>query len=211
MISHTQLAIAYHRPALSNPSKNLSFLPPLIAGIAYPITTRSLMADDPPRVQEQPVEPESDSHSYCPFCTITATFRPIAPADIVHKDWDPDRLAPPTYVLLSTKHVVAFLDIAPLTRGHVLVTPRKHRVKVGDLSSDEAAEVSEVPACYWLSDQVAASLRAEQARRWHPIFNSSSTPGEWSRLPTCEILKLHAETTCVCLLKMSRDPAKIMC
>jgi len=29
----------------------------------------------------------------------------------------------------------------PLTRGHVLIAPRHHRVKLGDLSSDESAEI----------------------------------------------------------------------
>lgn len=57
---------------------------------------------------------------------------------------DPEKLEPPSYVLYSSEHVVAFLDIMPLTRGHVLIAPRKHRVKVGDLSSDEGAEIGRV-------------------------------------------------------------------
>lgn len=100
------------------------------------------MADDPPSVHEQSTEPNHDCDSYCPFCTITSTFQPISPSNTTDTNWDPDRLAPPTYVFLSTEHIVAFLDIAPLTRGHVLVTPRRHRTKVGDCSADEAAEVS---------------------------------------------------------------------
>lgn len=100
------------------------------------------MADDPPCIHEQPTEPLHDSDSSCPFCTITATFQPISPVDTANVAWDPERLSPPTFVLLSTEHVVAFLDIAPLTRGHVLLTPRHHRVKIGNCSTDEAAEVS---------------------------------------------------------------------
>lgn len=100
------------------------------------------MADDPPRIREQSTEPYHDTDSSCPFCTITSAFQPIPPAETENPDWNPDRLSPPTYVLLSTEHVVAFLDIAPLTRGHVLLTPRKHRVKIGNCSLDEAAEVS---------------------------------------------------------------------
>jgi len=40
--------------------------------------------------------------------------------------------------------VIAFLDIAPLTRGHVLVAPRRHRVKIGNLSPSEAGEIGRV-------------------------------------------------------------------
>lgn len=100
------------------------------------------MADDPPSIPEHTRDDSPDSS--CPFCTITSTYQPISPLTISHDDWDPERLDPPTYVLLSTEHVVAFLDIAPLTRGHVLVAPRRHRVKVGDLKPSEAAEIGRV-------------------------------------------------------------------
>lgn len=105
------------------------------------------MADDPLKIHEQTIETHHDSDASCPFCTITSTFQPISPADTKHSNWDPDRLSPPTYVLLSTEHVVAFLDIAPLTKGHVLLTPRRHRIKIENCSSDEAAEVSAIPLC----------------------------------------------------------------
>jgi histidine triad (HIT) family protein len=34
---------------------------------------------------------------------------------------------------------VAFLDIRPITRGHTLVVPRRHRPRLGDLDHREAA------------------------------------------------------------------------
>ena len=55
--------------------------------------------------------------------------------------WDPEKTSPPSFMVLSTPHVIAFFDIAPLTRGHVLVATRRHRIKVGDLSSFEGSEV----------------------------------------------------------------------
>lgn len=58
--------------------------------------------------------------------------------------WDPDKTSPPSFVVLSTPHVIAFFDIAPLTRGHILVATRRHRIKVGDLSSFEGSEVGQV-------------------------------------------------------------------
>lgn len=105
------------------------------------------MADDPPSIPEQSTNHNTDpanSDPDCPFCTIAQTFQPIAPHDSDSPSFDPDRLSPPTYVLLSTAHVIAFLDIAPLTRGHVLVAPRHHRTKIGDLSPFEASQIGRV-------------------------------------------------------------------
>ncbi|EXJ58845.1 hypothetical protein A1O7_06275 [Cladophialophora yegresii CBS 114405] len=83
----------------------------------------------------------------CPFCAITGTYPSVSPIlapDEAASKLDPEKLDPPSFVLYSSEHVVAFLDIMPLTRGHVLVAPRKHRVKVGDLSPDEGAEIGRV-------------------------------------------------------------------
>jgi diadenosine tetraphosphate (Ap4A) HIT family hydrolase len=69
----------------------------------------------------------------CPFCAI-ATGSPSSP--------DPPIVSGPgasAYIVLSTSTVVAFLDIAPLTRGHVLLCPREHRAKITDLTLQESA------------------------------------------------------------------------
>lgn len=87
---------------------------------------------------------DSDTDPSCPFCTIAKTFQSISPADVNSSKWDPELLTPPTYTFLSTPHIIAFLDIAPLTRGHVLVVPRQHRVKIGNLTPDEAGEIGRV-------------------------------------------------------------------
>lgn len=80
----------------------------------------------------------------CIFCQIITTYPVIDPLDPSFPqstELSPERLMPPAFVLLSTPHVVAFLDIYPLTRGHVLVCPRRHAEKVGDMNPDEGAEV----------------------------------------------------------------------
>ncbi|OCT51862.1 hypothetical protein CLCR_08820 [Cladophialophora carrionii] len=109
------------------------------------------MSDLPRLVHE--TSPTSSSPSdrafspSCPFCAITGTYpsvSPISAPDEAASKLDPEKLDPPSFVLYSSEHVVAFLDIMPLTRGHVLVAPRKHRVKVGDLSPDEGAEIGRV-------------------------------------------------------------------
>ncbi|RMZ92453.1 hypothetical protein DV736_g351, partial [Chaetothyriales sp. CBS 134916] len=83
--------------------------------------------------------------SDCPFCTIITTYPPIPPSLAPgHPSLDPSRLDPPAYVLLSTEHVIAFLDIYPLTRGHVLCCPRRHVEKVSGLTADEGREIGAV-------------------------------------------------------------------
>lgn len=44
-------------------------------------------------------------------------------------------------MILSTDHVLAFLDIMPLTRGHVLVAPRRHYEMLGDMGVEAGQEV----------------------------------------------------------------------
>lgn len=55
----------------------------------------------------------------CIFCQIVAN---TLPASIVHED----------------KHCLAFMDIHPLGRGHVLVIPKHHHVQLTELSEDNA-------------------------------------------------------------------------
>ncbi|KIW12964.1 hypothetical protein PV08_08151 [Exophiala spinifera] len=108
------------------------------------------MADESPHlIPETSLHstPHAD-HDYsprCPFCVIAHTYKAIPPTSAERNPaLEPEQLDPPSYVLYSSEHVIAFLDIMPLTRGHVLVAPRKHRVKVGDLSPDEGAEIGRV-------------------------------------------------------------------
>jgi len=57
----------------------------------------------------------------CPFCAIVAGD---APADRV----------------LETDHLVAFLDVRPLFRGHTLLVPKAHLRLLSDLPAELAAE-----------------------------------------------------------------------
>ncbi len=61
-----------------------------------------------------------DTDPSCAFCRVAAG------ADDAHVVW-------------ADEHVVAFLDRAPLFKGHVLVVPRRHRVVLDDLDDDEVA------------------------------------------------------------------------
>lgn len=110
------------------------------------------MDDDPAVRQETRTSsaPPQNTHNHdannydpsCIFCIILSTYPPISPLTPTHPSFDPNLLSPPAYILLSTPHLIAFLDIAPLTRGHILLVPRRHRTKIGHLPPREAAALA---------------------------------------------------------------------
>lgn len=80
--------------------------------------------------------------SRCPFCNIAATNAPI-PIDQPELSPSPSGSSAEStaHLILSTEHVLAFLDIMPLTRGHVLVTPRQHYEMLGEMGVQAGQEV----------------------------------------------------------------------
>ena len=46
----------------------------------------------------------------------------------------------PATLILETEHLVAFLDVRPLFRGHTLLVPRAHLRLLSDLPAELAAE-----------------------------------------------------------------------
>ncbi|KAL6706490.1 hypothetical protein ACN47E_005429 [Coniothyrium glycines] len=58
---------------------------------------------------------------------------------------DPEKTSPSSFVVLRSRDVVAFLDILPMTGGHLLVTTRQHKVKVADMEPVESREIG-----FWL-------------------------------------------------------------
>ena len=50
----------------------------------------------------------------------------------------------PCHRVLETEHVLAFLDVGPLSRGHVLVIPKEPKATLGELSDEAAAAVGRV-------------------------------------------------------------------
>ena len=47
----------------------------------------------------------------------------------------------PCQRVFENEHVLAFLDINPLTEGHTLVLPKRTVARLADLTSEEAAEL----------------------------------------------------------------------
>ena len=44
-------------------------------------------------------------------------------------------------VVAEDENAIAFMDIAQINAGHVLIVPRRHATELGDLSEEEAANV----------------------------------------------------------------------
>ena len=76
---------------------------------------------------------------HCVFCEI-ALGR--AEASIVYDD----------------DQILAFMDLRPITTGHLLVVPRKHAESLADLDSDDGAQMFRV------AQRLAAAIRASEVR-----------------------------------------------
>jgi diadenosine tetraphosphate (Ap4A) HIT family hydrolase len=85
----------------------------------------------------------------CPFCMIASGSPPSS---------DPPNISSPAgsaYLILSTPTVVAFLDIAPVAAGHLLLCPRTHRAKDIEMTGLESAAIG-----FWLPVLSKSVMRA---------------------------------------------------
>ncbi len=70
----------------------------------------------PTRIPERPIKLLVELSGQCVFCEIV---RGESPASFTYQD----------------DSVVAFMDVQPITHGHMLVVPREHAVLMSDLSA----------------------------------------------------------------------------
>ena len=114
----------------------------------------------------------------CVFCAIAAGK---APASRVYED----------------ELVLAFLDIAPFTRGHALVIPKRHAVGLSDVDSAGAARM------FAVARQVAVAARttldcpgvnlflADGEAAWQTVFHlHTHVIPRWGRV---DGMRLHAK------------------
>ncbi len=126
----------------------------------------------------KPKDEPSQITDECPFCNIAACFAPFDPlypppaSDI---ELSPTRTSPnaEAFIVLSTPLVMAFLDIAPLAEGHLLVCPRLHREKLTALSAVEAAELGR-----WLRVLSKALMRAVGVDDWNIVQNNGAAAAQ---------------------------------
>ncbi|KAK5168025.1 uncharacterized protein LTR77_006592 [Saxophila tyrrhenica] len=119
----------------------------------------------------------------CPFCTISTSY-PASHSPIPNSP-DPERISPQCHLLLSTPHVLAFLDILPIAPGHILLTTRNHYEKLADLhtpseqskegSGEGGKEEGKETARQlgeWLPIVSAALVRATGIEDWNVVQNN---------------------------------------
>ncbi|KOS22377.1 Hit family protein 1 [Escovopsis weberi] len=112
------------------------------------------------------------SEADCPFCAIAAAHPPYDPRQ--PPPAVPSGLTtPPSFVVLSTPTLVAFLDILPLSRGHLLLCPRAHRPKLTDVSPREARDLGG-----HLRLLSAALVRATGVADWNVVQNNGAAAAQ---------------------------------
>jgi diadenosine tetraphosphate (Ap4A) HIT family hydrolase len=87
----------------------------------------------------------------CPFCSIATAHPPLPPSSALQtipqqlqqydSSFPGSSQRSHAFLVLSTKYVLAFLDIMPLSKGHILVVTREHYEKVGELGVRIGEEV----------------------------------------------------------------------
>ncbi|KAE8873919.1 hypothetical protein PTNB73_00551 [Pyrenophora teres f. teres] len=139
---------------------------------------------------------ETDLHyppETCPFCNIAAAFpfpsqtqrstpqlwtssSSTKNADLAScipddEESAPDKTSPSSFVVLRSRDVVAFLDILPMTGGHLLVTTRQHKVKVADMGAVESREIG-----FWLPLLARTVAKVTGVTDYNIVQNNETMP-----------------------------------
>jgi diadenosine tetraphosphate (Ap4A) HIT family hydrolase len=117
-------------------------------------------------------DPSAGPSDGCPFCTIAATHQPydaLNPPPSI----DASLTTPSSFVVLSTPLLIAFLDIMPLSRGHLLLCPRAHRPKLTDASPTESRQLGD-----YVRILSAALARATGVQDWNVVQNNGAAAAQ---------------------------------
>ncbi|KAK4125747.1 HIT-like protein [Parathielavia appendiculata] len=133
---------------------------------------------DPGLPRAHPPSTSQTSDPDCPFCHISSVFPPYNPASPPPSTsplLNPALTAPQpsTFLVLSTPHLVAFLDIMPLSLGHILLCPRPHRPKLTDVTPAESAELGR-----YLRVLSAAVVKATGVGDWNVVQNNGAAAAQ---------------------------------
>lgn len=108
----------------------------------------------------------------CPFCAISAAHEPYDPFH-PPSSISPAITTPASFVALSTPDLIAFLDILPLSRGHLLLCPRAHRPKLTDSTASEARLLG-----YYVRILSAALARTTGTQDWNLVQNNGAAAAQ---------------------------------
>ncbi|MCI4335115.1 MAG: HIT family protein [Thermoplasmata archaeon] len=90
---------------------------------------------------------------------------PKAPGECVFCDIANRRA--PSHIVFEDEHALAFLDLFPFTRGHLLVVPKKHVDRLVDLPESEYGALLK-----------ALATACRRVERLTPHYNIASNQGE---------------------------------
>ncbi|MCB9892246.1 MAG: HIT family protein [Planctomycetes bacterium] len=79
----------------------------------------------------------------------------------------------PCHEIYSNEHILAFLDIGPLSRGHALVIPKQHHERITQMPEDLMAECAR--GVHRVSRAVESAL---PAHAWNILQNNGSMAGQ---------------------------------
>lgn len=79
----------------------------------------------------------------------------------------------PSYKIYADEHVFAFLDINPLSRGHLLVVPREKYRTVDELPDETAAAIGRA-----LPRLARAVMKATGAKAFNILSNNGADAGQ---------------------------------
>ena len=109
----------------------------------------------------------------CPFCAISAAhapYNPLHPPISISPDLTPGF---PSFPVLATPNLVAFLDLMPLSPGHILLCPRRHAPKLTDTTPAEARSLG-----LWARIISAAVARATGVGDWNVVQNNGAAAAQ---------------------------------
>jgi len=108
--------------------------------------------------------------STCPFCKIGEAYPPDS-ASPIPKLPDPELVDPQCHLILSTPQVMAFLDIMPISPGHVLLTTRRHYEKLSNVPSVRSQITKEKSGGLWQKQIPEGDTPAQALGFWMPIVS----------------------------------------
>lgn len=114
----------------------------------------------------------------CPFCNISSNYPPSNNSPVPVSP-DAEKISPQCHLILSTSHVLAFLDILPIAPAHILLITREHYEKISDLcvTSDDQAkkaggEETALQLGKWLPLVSEALVRTTGIEDWNIVQNN---------------------------------------
>lgn len=122
--------------------------------------------------------PSDSDTTNCPFCHISHVYPPYEPSNPpppTSPVLSPSATSPSpsTFTILSTPLLIAFLDILPLSQGHILLCPRRHAPKLTDSTPEEARQLGE-----YLRVLSAALVRVTGVADWNVVQNNGAAAAQ---------------------------------